>query len=1143
MKVKSVPASPSADAFAQFELARLQDEAARRELTRLLQQYNAAKSLKLSRSTAAAIDVYEKFITDHPADPRVDAAANGALSLIEVYQQYGAYDVAVAAYGDFARFAANSKVLSQAAPGAVSFAERAIYASAVPLELKAHKELEKVTAKAATDARGTEVPAPSKISPEFGAALSAYARFLTDHPDSPLVGTVIGQIMGIAQEYAKVDAWDVADAIYASLIGQANQINGAGGAGAALAGAPGLRIRYPERIRFCRGMCQIGKVMPDHAREVLAAITAGRPVATPEAATGMAQLGDPFESGFASRKPVGGKGVGGGYGNAPGTSTPVTPAMPGTRSDFDDQRAKADNEALAAITREESRRAALVASMRDPARSFGAVHGEPRLQAGQQPADSSAPQKQPQQQAGQSPIPVLSEAELSRQQAAIDAAYEIFVDVKSKFPDTVSAAQARAEILVAIQHWRSIAQWQRAAALNRQYIADTPADPQLHILRLGVALDDLAYAGTPLPGNPTRQAMLAEISRRFAAARKELAQIVDDFPDERNIAQETQWDIATSFITQARVVDASSPTLARGQYVRAARELLRVAGEYADHPQIGTVPQILWDVATELANRGYSEEAISVWKDLSINYPTHALGEQAAQATAQTYQNKLGRPLRAAEVYLEINFARGGNDATMQQAVFDIGTQLQTQKRWVESLHVLQMFVDAFPQHPAAGQALAMIGQIHQANEAWPDAIAAYQRVIADFSGSGQWVQEAKWAIADCNISLSQWHGAIVAYENYVGAFPKDARVPEANRRISILKDLANYQTLVDENGPKAFDAQFQMATIIQTQLANPSKAIIEYQKVATNYPKSHLADDALYAIGVILVQTGDIEQARQKLHAVAELYPDSPLADDALYQIGKSYEDEALRLAGLTRESSLDNNKEVAQSRAYRWAQRNLSEQRAGQVSKLLKARDSKQKGELERQEASNSAANGSFDRANVELAAEMASQDVESLTAAQLADRQDKINAALRRAVVAYDQASKVPGADKAGESLLRTAVIYNEKLHDSPAAVATWLEIVRQFSGTGVAEEASWQIAQFYERSGKYAEAVEAYKGFLRNYRRSPKASEAQYGIAENYEHLGQWIAAMDQYTNYVTNFPDGGLAGKAREQINFIKTYRL
>ena len=44
----------------------------------------------------------------------------------------------------------------------------------------------------------------------------------------------------------------------------------------------------------------------------------------------------------------------------------------------------------------------------------------------------------------------------------------------------------------------------------------------------------------------------------------------------------------------------------------------------------------------------------------------------------------------------------------------------------------------------------------------------------------------------------------------------------------------------------KAFDAQFQIATIVQTQLNNPTKAIIEFRKVAANWPNSHLADAAL---------------------------------------------------------------------------------------------------------------------------------------------------------------------------------------------------------------------------------------------------------------------------------------------------------
>ena len=182
-------------------------------------------------------------------------------------------------------------------------------------------------------------------------------------------------------------------------------------------------------------------------------------------------------------------------------------------------------------------------------------------------------------------------------------------------------------------------------------------------------------------------------------------------------------------------------------------------------------------------------------------------------------------------------------------------------------------------------------------------------------------------------------------------------------------------------------------------------------------------------------------------------------------------------------------------------------------------------------------------FNDANVLLFARQADQKMEELSATQLADRQDKINAALRKAVEAYTAASRVPGADKAGDALLQMATIQDKRLKDSKAALETRLEIVRQFSGTAVAEDASWKIAQYYDREGKNVQAVEAYNAFLRNYRRSPNAGAAQFAVAENHERLGQWVAAMDAYTKYITNFPDGPLVNKAKDQINWIKTYRL
>lgn len=1138
-----------ADAYAALQLARLADEAARRELDRFLKQYGATEKVALGPAFQAAIAAYTKFITDRPTSPLVPQAVAGVRGIGHRFEQLGAYKVASGVYGELAKFAAGVKVLSQSSPGTLSTAQQAALAAAGALDAEARK----VLARQMKD-RKKEDPPPAKLSDEYAAAIAAYKGLMAASPDSPLVGTSIAKIMAVALEYAKVDAWDVADGVYADLLGSK------------------LAIRRPERLQFARGLCKLGQVMPDHARSVLQALTVGglrESIGHVDPAT-LAAWGirggawDDF-SGRPGDKPdsdIGGGMPGGSSSPAPmgppatpaekpparppvAASTPA-PGMPAIQAPAEGaisglQRseppiaAEADQQLLAMIRQQESSRAAQVAQLRDNAYRYVANQPAQGQQAAQQKDQQQAPA-----------APVLSDAEIARQQKALDAAYGIFQGIRKEHPETTTAEQARAEILVMVGHWRTVAQWQRAAALAERYLADNPADVELAKIRLEVARDRLAWASKPIERKPSKQAMLVEVAGRFDAARKQLAGITTGFPrpEELTYRQQAQWEIAQSYLTQARVVDAFSPTLARGQYVRAAKELQHVAETYPDHPQIGQVPQMIWDISQELEGRRYWDEAILAWNELAIHYPMNALAQQAAMKVAQTYHQQLKRPLKASEAYQELNFARGGSDQNLQNAIFQIGTELKDQKRWVEALHVLEGFVESFPRHPQAGQALTMMGHIHQTNEAWKDAVAAYRRVIDEFQ-DGQWVQDAKWSIAECKINLSQWQEATAAYRAYVQAYPSDKpKVEEANRRMDVLKDLARYQALVDEKGQrKAFDAQFQIARIVRTQLANPVKAIIEYRKVAANWPESHLADDALYEVGTTYLSLGETEKAREALLSAAKKYPTSPLADDALYMVGKSYEDESVKLSAASRGKAVEVANEVAQRNAYRMAQSSRREQQQDRLQRVADLKKGGQSKLAEVEEASQAANYAQFNAANTMLFAQKAGQEVEALTATQLADRQDKINAALRKAIESYNSAAKVAGADKAGDALLRVATIYDQQLKDDKAAMQTWLEIVRQFSGTSVAEDASWRIAQYYERQQKHAEAIEAYKAFLRNYRSSPNAGQAQFAIAENYEHLGQWVSAMDTYTNYITNFPQGPLVNKAKEQINWIKTYRL
>ncbi|MEK6239198.1 MAG: tetratricopeptide repeat protein, partial [Planctomycetales bacterium] len=427
--------------------------------------------------------------------------------------------------------------------------------------------------------------------------------------------------------------------------------------------------------------------------------------------------------------------------------------------------------------------------------------------------------------------------------------------------------------------------------------------------------------------------------------------------------------------------------------------------------------------------------------------------------------------------------------------------------------------------------------------EVWEDAIAAYDRVIHEYAGC-EWVKEARWSIAECTINLSRWRDAVENYRKFAAAYPKDAQATLASRRIEILKTLDRYQNVVDEEGQrKSFDAQFQIAKIVHDQLSNPVKSIIEYRKVATRWPQSHLADDALYQVGVTYLSLDETEKAREALLAAAENYPGSPLADDALFMVGQSYENEAQRFAAVTRDTSAKRANDLAQKFAYSKSQALRLESRGRNQTRVSQLRRQGKFDQADEQVATNAALNKYFDVANVQVISQWAMQEAEALTAAQLADRQDKVNAAFRKAVASFRRAASQVSGDKGDDALLRMAQIQDQRLKDADAAMETWLEIVKQFSGTSVAEDASWKIAQYYEKHAEHAKAIEAYQAFLRNYRRSPKASAAQAAVAENFEHLGKWVEAMDAYSNYLTNFPQGARITQAKEQISWIKTYRL
>ncbi|MCH7729377.1 MAG: tetratricopeptide repeat protein, partial [Planctomycetes bacterium] len=436
------------------------------------------------------------------------------------------------------------------------------------------------------------------------------------------------------------------------------------------------------------------------------------------------------------------------------------------------------------------------------------------------------------------------------------------------------------------------------------------------------------------------------------------------------------------------------------------------------------------------------------------------------------------------------------------------------------------------------------IGQTHQANEAWQEAINSYRRILDEYPGCSA-VPDVNMLIAECQINLSKWREARMLYDEFLTKYPKHGQVGIAQARLTVLKNLERFQTLLSDEGVdrNKDDAQFQIGRIVLVQLNNPVKAVAEFRKVVEKYPKSDVADDAQLEVGKALLSLNKLEEARSALLDVPRRFPNSPAADDALFLVGKSYEQNALRLASVTAATARDEAYERNQKYAYQLFNTQVAEQNRINTIRRDQLKAAGKSQELGLDEASNAFrfGNGQFD--NITITSNRAGLLAETESALQVANRQDRVNEAYREAVRMYVKAAAdYPLGNRTDESLLRVAQIFETYLKDRAAAMRTYQKIVKLFPGTPVAEDAAWKVALFHEQERKYAAAAAAYREFIRNYPGSKRVADAQFSLAEVFEHLGQWVDAMDAYEIFRQKFQQHPKSRLAVDQINWIKTYR-
>ena len=761
--------------------------------------------------------------------------------------------------------------------------------------------------------------------------------------------------------------------------------------------------------------------------------------------------------------------------------------------------------------------------------------------------NQDGPQRDKDAQVGQGVVlpsgTVLSEAEMKRQDDAADAAYAILIElVKDGSVRNVEiASQSRSQVMWLFGFFEGSLRADRAIVLIQKYLKDHTTDPERVALAYRVVTDRLSHASRRT--GQINLAVVVERHEQFEQARQEVDTFIEANSDEVAWVNVAQLLVVDSYLQEAALIQGISQERASGLHVQAADALLALQRSAPNHPQAATFATRLWSISELLSAPGNNEAAIGVLRHIAVRFPTSDLAGQSIIRTAQLYAANLANPIRAVETYQEY-LSKTDGDPSVPTEIFNIATQLAAQQRYLEALHVYGVFVDSFPTDSRAAAALNAIGQTHQKNGIWEEAIFSYERVFEEYPADPI-VPQTRLNVAECRINLGEWNEAKDLYTDFAAKYPKDGLVAMATARIDVLKKLAQFQDLlademIDRNKD---DAQFQIGRTVLADLQNPIKAVAEFRKVVKDFPKSDLADDAQLEIGKALLSFNQLNEGRKELLLIPTLYANSPLADDALHLIGQSFETQAVALAGVTLEKAREDSFVMEQRSAY---------SRFRMQADVATARDAAERGQIKREgdanklalnEASQAWLSGSSHVDNLFCNVTQAELQAETETALQIANRQDRINDAYRSAVEIYAKAAAdYPLGDMTDRSLIRVADILETRLKDRAAAMQTYQSIVKLFPGTPVAEDAAWKVAVFYVEESKYAQAVDGFQTFIRNYPASQRVADAQFAMAEVLEQMGKWNDAMDAYEVFQQKFAKHPKVQLASRQITWIKTYR-
>ncbi len=203
------------------------------------------------------------------------------------------------------------------------------------------------------------------------------------------------------------------------------------------------------------------------------------------------------------------------------------------------------------------------------------------------------------------------------------------------------------------------------------------------------------------------------------------------------------------------------------------------------------------------------------------------------------------------------------------------GLEMVEKKDYTRAVENFQIVVDSFPGSAIVDHAQFMLGQSHFLSEEYLTAAYEFERVYRDYPSS-KWAPEGHYRKAlsyymespDARLDQENTILAIGEFNRFIDNYPRNEFVKEAQERI---------EELVTKLAYKEY-----LAADLYRKMKNYDAAIMYYNYVLEEYPRTVWAHHSRFGIGLVHYKKKEYETARTWFQLVLNAEIDNELKEDA---------------------------------------------------------------------------------------------------------------------------------------------------------------------------------------------------------------------------------------------------------------------